>query len=298
MTDKKRPSFGPFSGKLFALPPFKGENRMINTLAKLCGLGIRQTYLWPNAKFTVDLHDRVQRQMWLARYEPHLALALLCVLRTGSTFLDVGAHIGYFSTFAAGLVGSSGRVFSFEADPLLYERLQENLLPFPWALPGHSAVWDEAGTLSFARSPDPAESGWGRIAAFDAPAESSRVSIPCVSLDSVFEKSSLSTVGAIKIDAEGSEARILAGAHRMISACRPVLFLEVNGPVLTAARTSPKDLGEVLHSLGYQIFELSYGRLRRLSTLDNIQFCDCLCLPNENKDPFISAFLARNFSLC
>jgi len=36
------------------------------------------------------------------------------LLQPGDLFIDVGAHIGYFSVLAASLVGKTGQVFSFE----------------------------------------------------------------------------------------------------------------------------------------------------------------------------------------
>ena len=43
-------------------------------------------------------------------YERATQLFLCKVLRRGDTFVDVGAHIGYFSMLAAAVVGESGKV--------------------------------------------------------------------------------------------------------------------------------------------------------------------------------------------
>ena len=50
-------------------------------------------------------------------YEPLLTGYFVEHLRPGAVFVDVGANCGYFSMLAAGLVGPSGRVFSFEPNP-------------------------------------------------------------------------------------------------------------------------------------------------------------------------------------
>jgi FkbM family methyltransferase len=45
----------------------------------------------------------------------------------GDTVVDVGANFGAFSITASRRVGESGRVFSYEPDPLVFERLQQNI---------------------------------------------------------------------------------------------------------------------------------------------------------------------------
>lgn len=99
--------------------------------------------------------------MWCGRYEPHVMAALRRILRPGDTFVDLGAHIGYHSYFAAGPAGASGRVFSFEADPANFLRLRKNLEYFPQASPEHCAIWSGEEDLMFSRSESLKESGRG-----------------------------------------------------------------------------------------------------------------------------------------
>ena len=49
-------------------------------------------------------------------YESETSVFLGAVLQPGDTFIDVGAHVGYFSMLAAAFVGKSGRVISFGPD--------------------------------------------------------------------------------------------------------------------------------------------------------------------------------------
>ena len=44
-------------------------------------------------------------------------------LRLGDVFVDVGAHIGFYSLVGAQAVGYAGTVVSIEPDPVSYERL-------------------------------------------------------------------------------------------------------------------------------------------------------------------------------
>ncbi|WP_428389884.1 FkbM family methyltransferase [Mucisphaera sp.] len=48
-------------------------------------------------------------------------------LSEGDTVLDVGANIGAFTIVASRLVGDTGKVFSYEPDPVIFKRLLRNL---------------------------------------------------------------------------------------------------------------------------------------------------------------------------
>lgn len=48
-------------------------------------------------------------------------------LNKGDVFVDVGAHIGFYSLVASRQVGDSGRVISIEADPEMCKRLNRNI---------------------------------------------------------------------------------------------------------------------------------------------------------------------------
>ena len=73
-------------------------------------------------EFDFDLGPGV-RKMHAGAYEIEIVALLRELLRPGDTFVDVGANIGYLSCVAAGLVGPSGRVISFEPAPGCFSRL-------------------------------------------------------------------------------------------------------------------------------------------------------------------------------
>src|SRR5437764_1145672 len=83
-------------------------------------------------------------------YEPAITMLLASDLTEGDVFVDVGAHIGYFTILAAGLVGSTGKVLAFEPEPTNYEQLLRhiklndlsNVVVFNWAVGDHPGVVD------------------------------------------------------------------------------------------------------------------------------------------------------------
>jgi predicted O-methyltransferase YrrM len=60
-------------------------------------------------------------------WEPGETRYLLSTLTAGQTFVDVGAHVGYFSVLAARRVGPAGSVIAIEPELRNLELLRRNL---------------------------------------------------------------------------------------------------------------------------------------------------------------------------
>jgi FkbM family methyltransferase len=75
--------------------------------------------------FDVDVTDASGRLSYFYSkpYRKAVVDAMITALKPGDVFLDVGAHLGYFSMVAARVVGPTGRVIAFEP----HERLQSEL---------------------------------------------------------------------------------------------------------------------------------------------------------------------------
>src|SRR6185503_1571545 len=67
------------------------------------------------------------KSLLLDQYEPVVTERIRAILREGMTFCDVGANIGVLTVFAARLVGSTGKVISFEPIPENARFLRTNL---------------------------------------------------------------------------------------------------------------------------------------------------------------------------
>jgi hypothetical protein len=50
------------------------------------------------------------------------------LIKPGMTVIDIGANQGLYSLLFSRLVSDSGRVFSFEPDPILFDALQRNII--------------------------------------------------------------------------------------------------------------------------------------------------------------------------
>lgn len=284
MRGSNRPSTPRWTSWLGSLPSFRGKVRLIDVAAavlRFTGENERKLYLCEGAEFWVDLRDRIQRQMWCGCYEPHVMEALRRILRPGDAFVDLGAHIGYHSYFAAGIVGASGRVFSFEADPANFRRLRKNLEHFPQATPEHCAIWSGEGNLMFTRSESPRESGWGALASVRNAPQREKVEVPGVSLDAWSERAGLDAIRAIKIDVEGAELAALRGAKRVLQRLRPVLILEMSEPLLRQAGASAVMIEELLRGHKYKLSRLSGGPVLFWKVAGQDESVDCVAVPEE-----------------
>ena len=80
-------------------------------------------------KLFVRPHDySVGAAIWNTRmHEPHVTRVIKELLEPGSSFLDVGANIGYFTMLAAALVGETGTVTAFEPNPENCEAIRRSM---------------------------------------------------------------------------------------------------------------------------------------------------------------------------
>jgi FkbM family methyltransferase len=245
---------------------------------------------WPGTRFSVNLGDRIQRQMWCGCYEPHVTRCLRAILRKGDTFIDIGAHIGYHSFFAAKLVEPDGAVLAFEPDPCLYDRLMRNLKSFSHAQAFQAAVWDRDAELTFERSSFAQESGWGTLAAVRDLGRGEHIAVRTVSLDRLVNDKNLKSIRAMKVDAEGAEVAILDGAWTTFHNFRPILLFEVNGILLQQGGRTASDLLERLAGWGYRLYAIGDNGLQRCGSVPNHEITDCLGLPEEQVEKVLASF--------
>ncbi len=275
-----------------------GQGRLADAIGKAAawiggGRGVASP--WPGVRFETDLSDRIQRQMWAGVYEPHVRECFDAILEPGAVYFDVGAHIGFHAVFAAHRVGPQGRVFAFEADPRVHERLARNLSQFPWAQAVNSAVWDCSGSLTFERSSTKGESGWGTVGAVRDFGKGEHVEVPSVALDDWFRDLRLERWDAMKLDAEGSELAVLRGAQAFLEKFRPFLIMEINALVLEQGGATPATVANFLLEREYSLFRLEFRRLEPWDPAKHTDFCDALCVPGERAAEVLKRLAKANF---
>ena len=223
----------------------------------------RDTLVWiqikrgPAEGLWICVNPRTGRNVQLGVGEPQVQQALVDHLRPGMTFFDLGANIGYFSLIAARLVGPTGHVIAFEADPEIAARLRENLSRnnFSYARVEQKAVWSEDTTVSFARV-DPNTSPDRGLGHVSADSSGDTITVEAVSLDRYV--TAQNSPDFLKCDVEGAEVEVLRGAERLLAERRTILLVEMHSP------QNHRALVQKFVELGYTVRDLDENHVLAL----------------------------------
>ena len=175
-------------------------------------------------------------------------------LGRGMTAVDVGAHHGLYTLLAAKRVGHEGRVLAFEPSERECERLEKhlrvnrcrNVRVMKCALGGERADADfylVEGREDFCNS----------LRLPDVPEAVQKTRVEVRRLDQALEETGKLRVDFVKLDVEGGELEVLAGAERMLERRpRPVLLVEVEDRRTRAWNYRAKEIIERLAKKGFR----------------------------------------------
>jgi FkbM family methyltransferase len=184
-------------------------------------------------------------------YEPITRELLQRLLRPGDTFLDLGAHIGFFS-LSVGLSVSGLKIIAFEPNPKNFRILEanaaanhlENILCEPLA------ISDSEGTAVLYLT----ESDMSASLMKDFQAEDTRqignIEVRATTLDNYLRHRNIDGPLVIKVDIEGHEPAFFRGVTATLATQKPDIILEVlydQDPVLISW----------LKSLGYHFYPIT-----------------------------------------
>ena len=186
-------------------------------------------------------------------YEPQMTALLDVVLRPSDVFIDLGGNEGYFSVLAASIVGP-GQTHCVEPQRRLQEVLRANFeLNVSHVALHPCAVSDEVGELKLFLRPS---TNTGASSIFPKRIGSSAETVPCTTLDRFFEQQSIERARLIKMDCEGAEPSIVAGAGRVIAEQR-VDFIALEYHPHICGRVRCGDAHSALVRAGYEMTDLN-----------------------------------------
>lgn len=211
----------------------------------------------PSVTMLLDPEDYISNEILrTGEWERESWDAIRRHLAPGAVFIDVGAHIGYYSLKAAAVVGSTGRIVSVEPNPPTVQRLRDNV-----AASGASVVHvqpvacsDHESTLDFFAAPR-ANTGQSSLSAANAAQEggvAASYRVPARPLDAIVADERLTRLDVVKIDVEGAEMLVLKGATATIDRFHPALIIELIESQLRQMGSSVEDVRAFMRAHGYE----------------------------------------------
>lgn len=225
-------------------------------------------------------------------YETAESAWLKATLKPGMVVIDVGAHVGYFTTLAARLVGPAGLVIALEPDPhnfrLLTKNIQYNGFRNVRAI--RIAAGEHVGCATLFHSLD----NHGDHRLVDDGHLGRPLVVPIAPLDEIMRTLDLPHVEVIKIDVQGYEARVIAGAQGILAASSAIKILSEFWPYgLARAGVSAAQFFNDLSRQGLAASLLTEDGLTRPVTWPGLR--DALPhLDPEHPDVFINLVWERD----
>ncbi len=230
--------------KLTASLPSAAKYRLVGlkpALIKVMALGQRTVEVETSAGPLIwEIDELTSQEFLLGSYEPYMQKAFIKYVQPGDVVYDIGAHAGYHSLFCSLLVGNSGAVYAFEPNPKNFKSLKRQLelnsadqvcvLPY--------ALSDKCGDARFKTSFGASQGHLSR---------SGDIRVETRTLDSLIDGGICPIPQMLKIDVEGHEAQVLAGAMGTLKRHRPLVFCDYNDD------TSYDVVRQMLSPLGYDV---------------------------------------------
>lgn len=214
-------------------------------------------------------------------YEKEVTLLMHNYIEPGDTVMDIGANIGVHSLSLSKMVGSLGKVFSFEPIPFLREKFEQNQIlnrcinisiqPF--------ALSDENYTIKTAFSEN-ANNG----TFFIENNAKGETEITCIKGDDWVEKQELDSLKLIKIDVEGFEYKVLTGLKNTIQKFNPVIIFEYDTNYIKRAESTAADFNRIFfEEFHYKLYAIDKCTLTPFTDFKQFSgMVEVLGLPNHS----------------
>jgi FkbM family methyltransferase len=194
-------------------------------------------------------------------------------LKEGDVVFDIGANLGWYSIHAASVLGGTGRVVSFEANPKTFEYFEKNIIENSMERnidAKFGALWDESCSEVLLV---PEEMPFNPGSAF-VKSEKSHASQQGEVIVSAMQLSTLDLPPAnfIKIDVEGAEYRALAPYIDVLKETHPIIMSELYPRQLElVSGVSVDEYVQMFVDIGYQVEDLS-GCVLTKSIIQNMAY--------------------------
>jgi FkbM family methyltransferase len=158
-------------------------------------------------------------------------------------FLDIGANIGYYSSYLSPLVR---HVYAFEPDPRNTPSLRRNAGLCKNIVVVEKAVSDRDGVANLSVG------GGATTNSLESRPGLATIQVPTISIDSFVDQNPQLDVGLIKTDIEGHDLHALRGMERSVAKFQPLILSEI---------VIDKELMDLTTRWNYRVFAFTCDRL-------------------------------------
>lgn len=201
-----------FLKKLLSGVKFRGKGTLLGTL---CPKDEVITLDLFGYAFDCDLSEALQRYIFIYDYDEEARAFIEKIVKPGDVFMDIGANVGYYTLLASRLVGPGGKVIAIEPNPKVFAKLQRTLARnnIENVLALGIGLGKEKGVLKLYF-----DSTGGHDTATMIPGSMTEfVQVEVLPLDDVTAAHQIEKISYLKIDVDGFEPDVFAGATNLLA---------------------------------------------------------------------------------
>lgn len=216
--------------------------------------GILKNFSFFRNTYKIQLNpSSLTLSMWVNKNERIKEENFICsFLKKGDNVFDVGANIGTVSLACAKIVGSTGKVKSFEPNLKIFEYLKKNIEinNYSQIIQAHNfGLGSKNKNYKFTEFSDDTS---------NTPSDDGKSVITIKKLDNFTKEK----VNFLKIDVEGFEYEVLKGAKKTLKEIEFVYF-ECNRDLLIKHKSSEKIICEFLKKHNFIVYQVVDYKLKK-----------------------------------
>lgn len=261
-------------------------------------LGLSFNYkLSPKVDLKLFPEGQIARAIFYKWFERNEIKMFSNLIRPGMTVIDAGANIGLYSLIAGKLVGSKGKVISFEPSKETFVRFKNNinLNKLSNIIPVNCGLGDNPNEQLVLRQDIGNLDAERYLFPSNTPPSKKLQNINEINLEELIQvdtldnycfNNSIQKVDLMKIDTEGFEYYILKGAKNVLKNNPDlVILMECTSLGTARASTTQDDVFDLLRSFDFKIFYWNEYKNEFLTddgiyTAGDIWVCKCKTLLN------------------
>ena len=210
-------------------------------------------------RMNLNLDDYFENSILWGFYESQVREVLKLNIKKDSTFVDIGANIGFFTNYGASLVGSKGHVFAYEPNPECVDRIKKNLElnQFKNVKILNKALSDSIEQKKFYVGKQHALSSLHEGSELMELDKTIKVQASTLDTEIQTLKIKPENISLIKIDVEGHEFNVFKGMTGLLEH-KPTIIFENNPLALKECGYSLTDIWEnFIQGNGYDVYYLN-----------------------------------------